>query len=81
MAQRIILELKDKLSGDMPESISGSSVMPVAASGGKLSEVTAALASLGYSQSEIGAALKGVDVERLSVEDIIRSALRAMVMQ
>ena len=47
----------------------------------KLSEATAALASLGYSQGEIGAALKGVDVEHLSVEEIVRQALRAMVMK
>ena len=43
--------------------------------------LTAALASLGYSQSEIGAALKGVDAEHLSVEEIVRQALRAMVMK
>lgn len=47
--------------------------------GGKTAEATAALASLGYSQAEIGAALKGIDVEALRVEDIVRQALRAMV--
>jgi len=36
---------------------------------------------LGYSQSEIGTALKGIDIEALSLEDIIRRALRAMVSQ
>ena len=54
--------------------------MPAAA-GNKASEAAAALASLGYSQSEIGVALKGIDVEQLSLEDIIRHALRAMVTQ
>ena len=81
MAQRIILELKDKLAGEMPEqSFQGVAAMPAAA-GNKVSEASAALASLGYSQSEIGAALKGLDVENMSVEDIVRSGLRAMVMQ
>lgn len=81
MAQRIILELKDKLAGEMPEqSFQGVVAMPAAA-GNKVSEASAALASLGYSQSEIGAALKGLDVEHMSVEDIVRSGLRAMVMQ
>ncbi len=81
MAQRIILELKDKLAGEMPEqSVGGVTVMPAAA-GNKVAEASAALASLGYSQSEIGAALKGLDVENMSVEDIVRSGLRAMVMQ
>ena len=81
MAQRIILELKDKLAGEMPDqSFQGAAVVP-AASGNKVSEASAALASLGYSQSEIGAAFKGLDVENMSVEDIVRSGLRAMVMQ
>ena len=81
MAQRIILELKDKMAGEMPDqSFQGAAVIP-AASGNKVSEASAALASLGYSQSEIGAALKGLDVENMSVEDIVRSGLRAMVMQ
>ena len=80
MAQRIILELKDKLTGDLPESGGGTVVMPAAVNS-KVAEASAALASLGYSQSEIGTALKGVDVDHLSVEEIVRSGLRAMVMQ
>lgn len=81
MAQRIILELKDKLAGDMPEYSAGGVVAMPAVSGSKVSEATAALASLGYSQSEIGMALKGIDVENLPVEEIVRRGLRAMVMQ
>ena len=52
-----------------------------AVSGNKTSEATAALASLGYSNSEIAQALKHIDVENLSLEEIVRSALRAMVMK
>lgn len=81
MAQRIILELKDKVSGDDPAGEIGGASVITAAAGNKASEAAAALASLGYSQSEIGTALKGIDVERMSLEDIVRSALRAMVMQ
>ncbi len=81
MAQRIILELKDKLTGESVDfGAGGAAVVPVN-SGNKASEAAAALASLGYSQSEIGVALKGVDVEKLSLEEIVRTALRAMVMQ
>ena len=80
MAQRILLELKDKLTADTQTSTQFSTVIP-ARSVGKMSEASAALASLGYSQSEIGAALKGVDVETLSVEEIVRRTLRAMVHQ
>ena len=80
MAQRIILELKDKLTNEIPET---ASITPSIAAGNsnKLSEASAALATLGYSQSEIGMALKNVDIEHLSIEEIVRSGLRAMVMQ
>lgn len=84
LAQRIILELKDKIAGEQArfDASAGpaAAVMP-AGGGGKLAEATAALTVLGYSQSEIGLALRGLDVEQLSVEDIVRSCLRAMVQQ
>lgn len=81
MAQRILLELKDKLAGAQME-LSGAQ-MDVASPvrGSKMAEATAAMASLGYSQQEIAQALKGVNVEQLSLEEIVRQALRAMVMQ
>ena len=81
MAQRIILELKDKLSSDL-QAAPEMAAIPVAVNAtGKTAEATAALASLGYSNSEIGMALKGVDLEHLSVEEIVRQGLRAMVKQ
>ena len=45
----------------------------------KSSEAAAALAVLGYSQTEIGMALKGIDVDSLSLEDIIKQALKKMM--
>lgn len=81
LAQRMILELKDKLTGQMPAVEGASPAVLAAVPGGKAAEASAALAALGYSQSEIGLALKGVDVEALSVEEIIRAGLRAMVRQ
>lgn len=82
MASRILLELKDKFGGAQLEASAGVPVSgaPVAL-GSKTAEASAALAALGYSQSEIGQALKGVDVEQLPVEEIVRQALRAMVMK
>lgn len=81
MAQRILLELKDKISKQMegftPESFSAGS--PSTAVGkDKLSDAAAALGVLGYGNNEITAALKGLDIQNLSVEDIIRQALRKM---
>lgn len=82
IAQRIILELKDKLAKGQTAGVSGESyggtgvtVIPE----NKLSEASAALAVLGYSQSEINAALKGVDLDGLTLEQIIKAALKKMV--
>ena len=81
IAQRIILELKDKLakgqlSAGGGESFAGGiTVIPE----NKASEASAALAVLGYSQSEIAIALKGIDLDSLALEDIIRQALKKMV--
>ena len=81
MAQRILLELKDKIAGAQMELNAAQMDTAPAMRGSKTAEATAALASLGYSQQEIALALKGIDVQTASVEEIVRQALRAMVMQ
>ena len=80
LAQRILLELKDKLAPSQLE-LSGVQMDASSVHASKSAEASAALASLGYSQQEIASALKGVDVNAMSVEQIVRHALRAMVMQ
>ena len=80
IAQRVILELKDKLakeSGDF--ELPMKSGAPVAVGDGKLSDAAAALAVLGYGPAEINVALKGVDVAPLTVEEIIKAALKNMM--
>ena len=79
IAQRIILELKDKLAKEQT-SFSSDGPVPVMAAGGasKAGEASAALAVLGYGTPEIAAALKGVDMEQ-PLEEIIRQALKKMV--
>ena len=82
IAQRVILELKDKLAKGQSVSGSGESVAgPVVTiiPQNKLSEASAALAVLGYSQAEINEALKGVDIDGQPLEQIIRLALKNMV--
>ncbi len=80
-AQRIILELKDKLAkGQLPtaeESYGGTGITVIPQD--KVSEATAALAVLGYQPAEITTALKGLDLEGLSLEELIRQALKKMV--
>ena len=79
LAQRIILELKDKLAKDAFEFPAGS--MAPSAGGVSLSKATdaaAALAVLGYTQSEISSALSGLQMD-LALEEIIRQALKKML--
>ena len=83
IAQRIILELKDKLAKEsaatgLDFSNNGSSVNAVSFTN-KASEAAQALAVLGYSSAEVAVALKGVDVENLPLEEIIRQSLKKMV--
>ena len=81
LAQRVILELKDKIGGgELDFSGGASAASPVVQGGNSASLAAAALAELGYSQAEIGPALKGVD-PNATVEEMVRHALRAMVMK
>ena len=75
IAPRIILELKDKLAKE--PSGGGSAPMPLG--GSKSGEAAAALAVLGYGSQEISTALKGIDMDALPLEEIIRQALKKMV--
>ncbi len=82
LAQRIILELKDKLKKQaeelsLPES---APYVPTGEEGhSKLADVTSALTVLGYNRSECAAALRGLEMENLSLEEAIRAALRNMM--
>jgi len=82
IAQRIILELKDKMAKETASGLDfsggkGISAAPVFSS--KATDAAQALAVLGYSSQEVSAALKGVDVENLPLEEIIRQSLKKMV--
>ena len=77
IAQRIILELKDKLikeQGGFEAGSGAAAAMP--AQNNKAGEAAAALAVLGYGSQEIAAALKGIDMDALPLEEIIRQSLK-----
>ena len=80
LAQRIVLELKDKVAKGFVDGISLEDVAG-AASGEPASQSSAqaiaALVSLGYSQSEAALAISKIDAT-LPVEEIIKLALRGM---
>ncbi len=80
IAQRIILELKDKMGSTAELDFSGPVITAQPVSGNNIAMATAALQELGYSPAETAAALKGAD-PGASTEELIRHALRAMVMK
>ena len=82
IAQRIILELKDKIGGGGMELdfTGGPAAAAPVQTGSNAALAHAALQELGYSPAEINAALKGVD-PTASTEEMVRYALRAMVMK
>ena len=80
LAQRIVLELKDKVAkgfagGIDLENVAGAAADTAAAQGA--GQAIAALVSLGYSQSEAALAVSKID-GTLPVEEIIKLALRSM---
>ena len=81
IAQRIILELKDKVGGaDVTLDFSGPAIVPTVTDTGAMTLANKALQELGYSASEVAMALKGAD-PNASTEELVRYALRAMVMK
>ena len=82
LAQRIILELKDKVSKESVPIKTGGYAAPGGGAGqpaAKINDAAAALAVLGYSQGEISAALRSIDTQALSTEEIIREILKQSV--
>ena len=80
IAQRVILELKDKMSKEMgAQEISLPSVASGAPGGGAAADAMAALGVLGYSSAEIAPAMRSLDAEGMSAEQIIKAVLKQMV--
>ncbi len=82
LAQRIILELRDKLGKQQDELAikQPGAAVPAAAAGQSMqADLMSALTVLGYTRSECAAAMRGLDLEAMSLEEAIRAALRAMM--
>ena len=83
-AARVVLELKDKVAKLFPsyseaDDIPSEAQASVSGSG-KLADARDALVVLGYSRSEIAAAMKNVDLNS-SVEEIIKASLASLMKQ
>ena len=79
IAQRVILELKDKVSKEMGSSSVELPVIHSPADGDSRNEAVAALMVLGYSTPEINCALKGMDISGMSTEQIVKIALKNLM--
>ena len=84
IAQRIVLELRDKMSKEQLESSAGqaanpAAVLPADRDGTQVQEAVAALVVLGYSQAEALQAMDGLELAALSAEEIIRQCLKKLV--
>ena len=80
LAQRIILELKDKIGGGTAQLDFSMPVAAAPVAQGNLQLATAALQELGYSPAEVATALKGADATA-ATEDLIKYALRQMMLK
>ena len=87
-AARIILELRDKLMKEtsLDEDLSmavldHSAEAAGAPARGKTSEAMDALLVLGYTRAEAQKALSTIDIQALSIEDIIKEALKKLMKQ
>ena len=80
-AARIVLELKDKISKTVQvgDDVSSEVVVGGGNVSEKMSEAQNALMVLGYKQSEASAALRGLNVQNMELEDIIREALKRLM--
>ncbi len=79
LAQRVVLELKDKLSKSIASGEADTSGMFAAPSAtGNCSEAIEALVMLGYSRSEAAGAIGKLD-KTLPAEELIRLALKSLI--
>lgn len=79
IAQRVILELKDKIG---QESAAADISIPTAVQtreSSTVNDAVTALGVLGYSSSEIAPLLKKLDLSNLTTEQIIKAVLKSMV--
>ena len=81
LAQRIILELKDKMSQEQLGSAGDDftvAAAPIPGGSAELNDALAALQALGYSAAQAQTALKGQDLAGMSADEIIRLALKKL---
>ena len=84
IAQRVILELKDKIQKEMgtvdfSSPVFSASVNVPTGESKAVSDAMAALTVLGYSPAELGPVMKKMDLSQLDAQQIIKAVLKQMV--
>lgn len=82
IAQRVILELKDKIAKEMDSSdfsLPAVAVPAAQAENSSVNDALTALTVLGYSSAEVAPVLKQLDLTGMNAEQIIKAVLRHMV--
>lgn len=80
-AERLIVELRDKLKDELPDGVvlSSSSISADAAPSSPAGDAVSALIALGYKPQEASRMVRAVDSQGMGTEDIIRLSLQAAV--
>ena len=82
IAQRVILELKDKIAREFSSidiSSAPSAAAPASLQNGNVSDALTALGVLGYTSSEVAPILKKLTTDGMTAEQIIKAVLKQMV--
>lgn len=80
IAQRVILELKDKMGKELgTPDLAIQAPVVLNRQDGSVSDAVAALSVLGYSSAEVAPALKQIDTAGMTAEQIIKAVLKQMV--
>ena len=79
IAQRVILELKDKVAKEANTVTAEMPAMLTPADGDSRNDAVAALMVLGYSAAEINGVLRRMDVSGMSTEQIVKIALKNLM--
>lgn len=78
-AQRVILELKDKVGKNLNSAEMQLPTVNVPMNSSVMNDAVAALSVLGYSSAEVGPILKSIELDGMSTEQIIKAVLKKMV--
>lgn len=77
-AERLIVELRDKLSSEFISGTEGASAAPATVPASPVSDAVSALTALGYKSQEASRMVRAVDASGLETEAIIRAALQGV---